>query len=66
MQNNRAAKIRWWLDAFGKHSMNEFSGLGVSERKLTTGGEISPGPAHKGVLSVRRRRIDVTKVIQSH
>ena len=53
MQNELAVEGSRWRDAFGKHCVNELSGLGVSEGKLTTGGEIPPGSAHKGMLSVR-------------
>jgi hypothetical protein len=53
VQDELAVEDPWWWDVFGKHCMNEFRRSGAFERKLMAGGEISPDPAHKGMLSDR-------------
>ena len=53
MQHELAVEGSGLCNAFGKHCMNEQSGLGVPEGKLMTSEEIPPGSAYKGMLSVR-------------
>jgi len=66
IQNELATKIFGWLDTFGKHRMNELSGLRVLEGELTAVGEIPTDSADKRVLSVRGSCVNRNKIAQSY